>query len=154
MLLVGYAIYQGQQVNEDLAKRMKENANLEVKLFLNISRPDQDTTASEILVSRYTQRFKDKQWPSGCRLPEVYYDPRSVADDEPVRSSLHANCVVVDAERVFVSSANFTEAGQQKVTTIEQLEDRITNAKEAGRKSLLLLVRRGGEPRFVALGLS
>ena len=47
-----------------------------------------------------------------------------------------------------------TEAGQQKVTTIEQLEDRITNAKEAGRKSLLLLVRRGGEPRFVALGLS
>jgi serine protease Do len=47
-----------------------------------------------------------------------------------------------------------TEAGQQKVTTIEQLEDRITNAKEAGRKSLLLLVRRGGEPRFVALGIS
>jgi phosphatidylserine/phosphatidylglycerophosphate/cardiolipin synthase-like enzyme len=114
VLLVGYAIYQGQQVFEALAKRMKENANLEVKLFLNISRPDQDTTASEILVSRYTQRFKDKQWPSGCRLPEVYYDPRSVADDEPVRSSLHAKCVVVDAERVFVSSANFTEAGQQR----------------------------------------
>jgi phosphatidylserine/phosphatidylglycerophosphate/cardiolipin synthase-like enzyme len=40
--------------------------------------------------------------------------PRSVADEEPVRSSLHAKCVVVDAERVFVSSANFTEAGQQR----------------------------------------
>lgn len=26
-------------------------------------------------------------------------------------------------------------------------------AREAGRKSLLLLVRRGGEPRFVALSL-
>jgi phosphatidylserine/phosphatidylglycerophosphate/cardiolipin synthase-like enzyme len=47
-------------------------------------------------------------------LPEVYYDPRSVADDEPVRSSLHAKCVVVDSEHVFVSSANFTEAGQQR----------------------------------------
>ena len=114
VLVVGYAVYQGQQVFEALAKRMEENADLEVKLFLNISRPDRDTTASEILVSRYTQRFKDKQWPSGCRLPEVYYDPRSVADDEPVRSSLHAKCVVVDAERVFVSSANFTEAGQQR----------------------------------------
>ena len=51
---------------------------------------------------------------AGCRLPEVYYDPRSVADDKPVRSSLHAKCVVVDAEQVFVSSANFTEAGQER----------------------------------------
>ena len=114
VLVVGYAVYQGQQVFEALAKRMEERPDLEVKLFLNISRPDRDTTASKILVSRYAQRFKDKQWPNGCRLPEVFYDPRSVADEEPVRSSLHAKCVVVDAERVFVSSANFTEAGQQR----------------------------------------
>ena len=46
-----------------------------------------------------------------------------------------------------------TEAGQQKVTSLSDLSDRIDGAKEAGRKSLLLLVRRGGEPRFVALGL-
>jgi serine protease Do len=46
-----------------------------------------------------------------------------------------------------------TEAGQQKVATIGGLEDRIDEAREAGRKSLLLLVRRAGEPRFVALGL-
>lgn len=114
VLVVGYAIFQGQRVFEALAKRMEEIPDLDVKMFLNISRPDRDTTASEILVSRYTQRFKDSQWPSGCRLPEVYYDPRSVADKEPVRSSLHAKCVVVDAEHVFVSSANFTEAGQQR----------------------------------------
>ena len=47
-----------------------------------------------------------------------------------------------------------TEAGQQKVTSISDLEARVAEAKEAGRKSLLLLVRRGGEPRFVALNLS
>ncbi|SFL53405.1 serine protease Do [Shimia aestuarii] len=46
-----------------------------------------------------------------------------------------------------------TEASQQKLLTISDLEDRIAEAKEAGRKSLLLLVRRGGEPRFVALSL-
>ncbi len=46
-----------------------------------------------------------------------------------------------------------TEAGQQKVATVADLEDRIADAKEAGRKSLLLLVRRAGEPRFVALSL-
>ncbi len=46
-----------------------------------------------------------------------------------------------------------TEAGQQKLTSIAELEERIAEAKEAGRKSLLLLVRRAGEPRFVALSL-
>jgi serine protease Do len=46
-----------------------------------------------------------------------------------------------------------TEAGQQNLANIKDLEDRIDEAKEAGRKSLLLLVRRSGEPRFVALSL-
>lgn len=46
-----------------------------------------------------------------------------------------------------------TEAGQQKVDSLEALDERISEAREAGRKSLLLLVRRGGDPRFVALSL-
>lgn len=46
-----------------------------------------------------------------------------------------------------------TEAGQQKVESMPVLETRIDEAREAGRKSLLLLVRRAGDPRFVALGL-
>lgn len=46
-----------------------------------------------------------------------------------------------------------TEAGQQKVESISVLETRIEDVKTAGRKSLLLLVRRAGDPRFVALGL-
>jgi len=47
-----------------------------------------------------------------------------------------------------------TEAGQQKVTSIADFEARLDEVKEAGRKSLLLLVRRGGDPRFVALSLA
>jgi serine protease Do len=46
-----------------------------------------------------------------------------------------------------------TEAGQQKVQSVSDFEDQIAAAKDAGRKSLLLLVRRQGEPRFVALSL-
>ncbi len=45
------------------------------------------------------------------------------------------------------------EAGQQSVATVEDFSARVEAAKEAGRKSLLLLVRREGEPRFVALSL-
>jgi serine protease Do len=33
------------------------------------------------------------------------------------------------------------------------LSDAIEQAKDGGRKSVLLLVRRAGEPRFVALGI-
>ncbi|MCB1399514.1 MAG: PDZ domain-containing protein, partial [Rhodobacteraceae bacterium] len=43
------------------------------------------------------------------------------------------------------------EAGQRPVATLDDLQARIDEAKDAGRKSVLLLIRRGGEPRFVAL---
>lgn len=46
-----------------------------------------------------------------------------------------------------------TEAGQQKVVRVQDLTDRIKEAEEAGRKSLLLLIRRGADPRFVALSI-
>ena len=47
-----------------------------------------------------------------------------------------------------------TEAGQEKIESIADLDTRLDEVKEAGRKSLLLLVRRGGDPRFVALSLA
>jgi serine protease Do len=46
-----------------------------------------------------------------------------------------------------------TEAGQQKIASIADFEARVEEAQEAGRKSLLLLVRRDGAPRFVAIAL-
>lgn len=46
-----------------------------------------------------------------------------------------------------------TEAGQEKVASVADLEKRIEAARDGGRKSLLLLVRRAGDPRFVALTL-
>ena len=46
-----------------------------------------------------------------------------------------------------------TEAGQQSVVRVKDLTDRVEEARGAGRKSLLLLIRRAGDPRFVALGI-
>ena len=81
MLVVGYAIYQGQRVFEALADRMRELPSLKVTMCLDISRDRQEKTSSEILLSRFVQRFKDHQWPTGCRLPKLYFDPRSISDD-------------------------------------------------------------------------
>ena len=44
-----------------------------------------------------------------------------------------------------------TEAGQQPVVTIADLTARIDEAREAGRRSILLLVRQDGNARFVAV---
>ena len=57
------------------------------------------------------------------------------------------------ASKGLVEGDVITEAGQQAVATIEDFEARIEEARDAGRTSLLLLVRRGGDPRFVALSL-
>ena len=46
-----------------------------------------------------------------------------------------------------------TEAGQKKVASIADFDARIAEARNAGRKSILLLVRRAGEPRFMALNI-
>nr|WP_281842786.1 Do family serine endopeptidase [Sinisalibacter aestuarii] len=45
------------------------------------------------------------------------------------------------------------EAGQARVATIGDFEDRIADARDGGRQSILLLVRREGDPRFVALSV-
>jgi serine protease Do len=47
-----------------------------------------------------------------------------------------------------------TEVGQEPVTSPREMRDRIEAAEQAGRNSILLLVRRDGAPRFVALNLS
>ncbi len=44
-----------------------------------------------------------------------------------------------------------TEAGQRPVSDIPGFEERVAEARDAGRRSLLLLIRRAGEPRFVAI---
>ncbi|MDA3889094.1 MAG: trypsin-like peptidase domain-containing protein, partial [Allgaiera sp.] len=46
-----------------------------------------------------------------------------------------------------------TEAGQAPVATIADFKNRIEEARRAGRKSLLVLIRRNGDPRFVALSV-
>jgi serine protease Do len=47
-----------------------------------------------------------------------------------------------------------TEVGQQPVGSPQDMRRRIEAAEQAGRNSILMLVRRDGAPRFVALNLS
>ena len=57
------------------------------------------------------------------------------------------------SEKGIIAGDMITEAGQQPVATVADFTARIDEATAAGRTSLLLLVRRGGDPRFVALSI-
>ena len=114
VVVVGYAVYQGQKVFRDLADRMTECPGLNVRLYLDIQRRDGDTSTPEEIVRRFCDRFRTTQWPAGKPIPEVYYDPRSAAVDRSQAAALHAKCVIVDGHQLFISSANFTEAAQQR----------------------------------------
>jgi phosphatidylserine/phosphatidylglycerophosphate/cardiolipin synthase-like enzyme len=133
VLVAGYAVYQGQKVFQALAERMNEVPALKVRMFLDIQRPQTDTSAVLEIVRRFAKRFVDQQWPAGSRRPEVFYDPRSLATDARERASLHAKCIVVDGMSVFVSSANFTAAAQHRnielglLTRSKALAEQITH---------------------------
>ena len=103
-----YAYFDGPQVFDQLAQRMDSVPALKVMLLLNIERRRGDTTATESLVRRFADGFWSADWPGSSR-PSVYYDPRSLEQDGP-GGVLHAKAVVADAESVFITSANLTDA--------------------------------------------
>ena len=93
---------------------MAELPELNVRMFLDVQRGPGDTSMASEVVKRFAQRFKTREWPEGRPLPKVFYDPRSLDLEADKRACLHAKCVVVDGEAVFISSANFTEAAQER----------------------------------------
>ncbi len=108
-----FAVYQGRSVFKRLAERMEERPGLRVSLFLDVQRYPTDSSLDGEVLRRFVHRFRTQEWP-GEKLPELYYDPRSLHQDAVKRSSLHAKCVVVDRRVAFVTSANFTEAAQTR----------------------------------------
>jgi phosphatidylserine/phosphatidylglycerophosphate/cardiolipin synthase-like enzyme len=113
VLVAGYAVYQGREVFRTLAERMQECPDLHVRLVLDVHRQHADSCSGAEIVARFARRFRENDWPWPL-LPEVFFDPRSLEVEATRRSSMHAKCVVIDRQTAFVSSANFTEAAQQR----------------------------------------
>ena len=107
-----YVFSDGPRAFRTLAERMDAVPELDVTLLLNIERRRGDTTSADSLVRRFADEFWGGEWPGTAR-PKVYYDPRSVEMGSPA-GVLHAKAVVADEESVFITSANLTEAAQDR----------------------------------------
>jgi hypothetical protein len=121
---------------------MAEHEALEVRLFVNLRRFEQWSQASEREVENaFVAWFRREIWPWE-RVPEVYYDPRSLTGGGDETSCLHAKCVVVDDARAFVTSANLTQAAQwRNIEAGVLLEDAVF--AKALRKQFESLINRG-----------
>ena len=141
VLAVGFAVHQGRSVFAPLADRLDADAEFSATLCLDVRRPYGSTTVDRDLLRRFAETFVDREWP-GRRLPCIYHDPRSLAPAGAEASSLHAKCVVADGREAFVTSANFTEAAQQRNIEIGLL---LASPTVAGRieEHFHALIRRG-----------
>ena len=90
----------------------------------------------------------------GMSLSELTDEVRSELELPPASKGLVITEVAEDSEayeKGLRAGDVITEAGQQPIEAIDDLQTRIEETRDGGRKSLLLLIRRMGEPRFVAL---
>lgn len=122
VLVAGFSISRGHEIFRALADRMTALPSLKVRMFLNIARDGDANSSNEAVVNSFYGSFKATQWP-GARLPQVFYDPRALETAPSKRASLHAKCIVVDYQRCFVGSANFTESGQARNIEVGVLID-------------------------------
>ncbi len=131
--VAGYSFDGGAGVFEALHMAMNER-NVAVRFFLDIkqlcerleqrlqadkqrhARLDPLRQAKAAGPEQYAREvlsvFRELYWPYEGKAPDLFYDPRTA--DRRVFASLHAKCLIVDDERVLITSANFTGRGQER----------------------------------------
>jgi PLD-like domain len=116
VLISSYALDTGSKsykLFQPLVEQMEQYPGLSVRMFLNIKRPHRSTDSNATILRQFAETFRNQVWP-GKRLPEVLYDPRSLEKTPGPKACLHAKCIVIDSEKLFITSANFTEAAHQR----------------------------------------
>ena len=82
-------------------------------LCLDVRRPQGSTSINSHVVEVFARDFAENEWPGNRKLA-VFYGPRSLQTSETSRGALHAKCAVVDGREALLTSANFTEAAQER----------------------------------------
>jgi phosphatidylserine/phosphatidylglycerophosphate/cardiolipin synthase-like enzyme len=115
VLVVGFTAYRAAEIFAPLVRRARERA-LRLCLCLNVGRGGlDDVRAPRHILSDFRREFAASIWPEEPR-PPVHYDPRALLPHtaDTGRGCLHAKCVVVDGHLSLITSANFTEAAQDR----------------------------------------
>ena len=113
VLIATFVVHDGKSVFERLAARLRERPEIEIEIELYVNLFPKDGRDEADAVANFRATFARDNWPSDVPSPTIYYDPETRRRSGK-QASLHAKCVVVDRRWAFVTSANFTEAAQER----------------------------------------
>ena len=112
VVLAGYSFANAHAVLQPLSRVMAARG-VDAKFFVDIEQVSRAPADPDAHAQTLLQAWVDASWPFGPPFPELHCDRRGLQPGPPW-TSMHAKCVVVDGERAFVSSANFTSRGQER----------------------------------------
>jgi len=111
VVLAGYSFDHARDVLAPLHGAMAAHG-VDTRFFVDVPQIERGV-APEDHLARHLGAFQRDNWPFGEPRPRIFYDQRALQPGPPW-CSLHAKCVVVDGLKAFVSSANFTQRGQER----------------------------------------
>lgn len=136
VVVAGYNFTRGSAVLEPLFVGMRDR-HLDVKFFVHIEQPQTTLVEPRSHGNQAVRAVMAQCWPFGAPRPKVYYDARALAPHP--RFNMHAKCVVIDGECALVTSANFTEAAQERNLECGVLLEDATFARHLARQWLGLI---------------
>ena len=128
----------------------------EVTLSVTLGlRDDEKLASSEVVPEKETPSEPQKNFKElGITLSNLTKEIRSGLGLKPGLEGVVVMDVIETSEayeKGLRSGDLIAEAGQSKITAISEFEDQVNATIEGGRKTMLLLVRRNGDPKFLAL---
>jgi phosphatidylserine/phosphatidylglycerophosphate/cardiolipin synthase-like enzyme len=116
LLVSTYALDEGARGENLLAilrTRMMAHPELVVRFYVNLAREYGDERPSAVILGEHVQRLRDKVFTWEPR-PAVFYDRRALEPGHGPRACLHAKVIVRDEVQTLITSANLTEAAQER----------------------------------------
>jgi phosphatidylserine/phosphatidylglycerophosphate/cardiolipin synthase-like enzyme len=113
VLVSTYVVYDGKLVFAELAQRLRERPDLNVEIYVNLPVDEAKELTEARRIHAFLKKFQKEHWPANIPLPALYYDTESETEDGQ-RIILHAKTLVVDDRWAFITSANYTAAGQER----------------------------------------
>lgn len=130
VVLATFVVYDGLRSLAALSRRMREVPSLTVDFYVDLKAAAHQAPDEARDADAWVERFRREHWPRDVRLPAIWYDPTTL--DRTTGTSLHAKCVVVDERWAFVTSANFTEAAQERNIEVGVVLDHPALAQSLG----------------------
>jgi phosphatidylserine/phosphatidylglycerophosphate/cardiolipin synthase-like enzyme len=115
VIVTSYVFSHCRKLLAPLAEKMEHHSDFQVRFIVDLSHQRKVPAESlPIVANRFKANFLADYW-SGCREPEFWHDPRVFTEkDKSLSGVMHAKVVIIDREVALVTSANFTEAAQNR----------------------------------------